>query len=417
MKRRFASAATSIILPLFASTASAQEAPAPARALSFEAALHLAEQHAPRMRLARSSVRAAEAYAVGAGVLMPVNPRLSADVRPPITGGQLHDMGFAVMGEVTFDVGGAPAARMREAARHVDRARASLVVDRLDARAVAWTAYVRTKAAELRLGEVRAARQLAQRVLEATKTRTDLGASGEIDQTTANLEVAQLGVAIEEAQRLLAARTMELRDALDLPPDAPILLTSDLGDPPPAPPDAVLAQRAQAARPELGELRTRVAVLDATDNRLGKEAFPRVGLYGGVDAAPVSPIFGFIGVSVELPVAQRNQGPRARVARERDLEETRLEIEGRRIGREVLAVRAAYESRRAELRVIADQAVPAAERTLSLVETGWRAGRFDVFRVTSAARDLARVRAQRLDALEGSWLERGALDRAVGGGL
>jgi outer membrane protein TolC len=59
--------------------------------------------------------------------------------------------------------------------------------------------------------------------------------------------------------------------------------------------------------------------------------------------------------------------------------------------------------------------VPAAERTLELVEQGWLAGRFDVFRVATAARDLVRVRAARLDALEMAWRARIALDRAAGG--
>jgi outer membrane protein TolC len=75
----------------------------------------------------------------------------------------------------------------------------------------------------------------------------------------------------------------------------------------------------------------------------------------------------------------------------------------------------AYEARRAELDVLEKTTVPAVERTMELVEVGWHAGRFDIFRVTAAARDVARVRAARLDALEGAWLARIALDRAAGG--
>ena len=116
-----------------------------------------------------------------------------------------------------------------------------------------------------------------------------------------------------------------------------------------------------------------------------------------------------------LPVAQRNQGPLAVNMRERESDQARLEIELRRIDREVAATRAAYESRRAELRALAEEAVPAAERNLLLIETGWRSGRFDIFRVTSAARDLVRMKAMRLDALEAAWVERIALERAAGG--
>ena len=93
----------------------------------------------------------------------------------------------------------------------------------------------------------------------------------------------------------------------------------------------------------------------------------------------------------------------------------RLEIEARRIVRDVFASRSAYESRREQLRILTEGALSNAERTLELVETGWRSGRFDIFRVTAAARDLARVRGLRLDLLEAVWMERIALDRAVGG--
>jgi outer membrane protein TolC len=61
--------------------------------------------------------------------------------------------------------------------------------------------------------------------------------------------------------------------------------------------------------------------------------------------------------------------------------------------------------------------MPAAERAFALIERGWKAGRFDVFRLTAAARDVVRVRAQHLDVLEAAWLARVELDRASGGGL
>jgi outer membrane protein, heavy metal efflux system len=410
------------MVPLFGL---AQAAPAraegrledPPPALSLDDALARAEARAAQVRAAEHGVLQARSRAVGAGVVVPVNPRISADVRPPITGGGWRDLGYGVSGEIAFEVGGAPGARRREAAAGVETARAGLAVVRREARARAWEAYVRAKAAEMRVGETRASEDLARRVLDAMRLRADLGASGDIDASTAALDVAQLAAAGESATRELGLRTMELREALDVPAASALVLTTALGDPPPAPAAASLVSRAAAARPELAELRSRRALLEATDERLAREALPRLGLYGGVDAAPLSPIFGVAGVSIDLPVAQRNQGPRARIASERALEIERLAIEERRIEREVIAASDAYASRRAELARLRDDALPAAERAFGLIETGWRAGRFDVFRLTAAARDVVRTRAQRLDALEGAWIERGALDRAAGGGL
>jgi cobalt-zinc-cadmium efflux system outer membrane protein len=394
----------------------AAEAQAPL-SLSLPDALERASQHAPDVVMGAHAVREARAHRVGAGIVMPVNPRLMVDARPPITGGTIPgDLGYGANLEMLFDVGGAPAARVREANRYAEVAEADLGAQRLRARAVAWAAYLRVRVAERRIEETQSLVASAQRILDASKQRGEAGAAGDIEQAIATGDLAQLQAAIDDAARQRDSRASELRDALDLDASQPLVLTTPLTDPPPAEETKDLVARALASRPELAQIRARIAHLDATSERLSREVFPRVGMYLGVDAAPVSPIFGVLGVSVELPVAQRNQGPRAIVEAARASETDRLDLLSRRIVREVTAARAAYEARRGELAILTSTALPAAERALTLVETGWLAGRFDVFRVATAARDVARARGLRLDALEAAWLERIALDRATGGG-
>lgn len=416
---RAARAATALIPFLLASSLVASFA-APARAeetaqLSLADALATAGDKAPDIVLARHSTREASALRVGAGLVMPANPRVQVDGRPPITGGTLADLGYSATIEAPFDLGGAPGARVREADRHVDLANAELAVARLRAKAMAFTAYVRAQVAGERIRATASSVEIARRIVAASKDRAELGAAGDIEQSLASSDAAQLEAQIVAATHERDLYLMDLREALDLPPDRGLVLTTPLTDPsPPLPADALVA-RALALRPELDVIEKRIALLDATDERLGKETFPRVGLYGGVDAAPVSPIFGFVGVSVELPFVQRNQGPRAVVRAARDAESSRLELLRSRIRRDVTSTRAALDARRAELDTLTERALPTAERTLTLVETGWRSGRFDIFRVTTAARDVARVRSLRLDALEAAWLDRIALDRATGG--
>jgi cobalt-zinc-cadmium efflux system outer membrane protein len=392
----------------------------PARAeaglsLSLPDAIVRAEARAPEVALARRRIGEAEALRVGAGVVMPVNPRVSVDVRPGLYRALPSDVGYGATADALFEVGGAPGAREREAERHVELANAELRLQRRDARAAVWTAYVRSLVAVERIRETRFAIGVAERVLGASRQRAQAGAAGDIEQSLAEAELAQLRATEDRVTRERAIGLMQIRDVLDLPADVPLTLSTPLQEPEAVPDAAALAKRALAIRGDLETIRRRVDVLVATEERLQREAFPRVGGYVGVDASPLSPMFGIVGLSVELPVAQRNQGPRARVAAHRATELDRLEIEARRIVREVYLVRTSYESRLVELRRLSAEALPAAERTLDLVETGWRAGRFDIFRLTSAARDLTRVREFRLDALEAAWLERIALDRAVGG--
>jgi cobalt-zinc-cadmium efflux system outer membrane protein len=383
--------------------------------LSLDEALERAARQSPQVLFAKRAVREAAARRVGAGTFLPANPRISGDARPPITGGTLRDLGWGASLEVPLDVFGTRGTRVREAERGESVAVAELGAVRSDARAETWAAYVRAKAASARLAETLALVAIAERIAGAARQRAAQGATGDIDQTMAESELAQLGAQATAARRQEAEHVAALRELLDLPPDAAIALTSELGDPPPPPREDELVARAVATRPELARTRARMDLLVATDERLAREVYPRIGAYVGLDAAPQSPIFGLVGLSVELPIAQRNQGPRAQVAEARAGESERLGLETRRVAREALAARAAYEARRAELSVLAGSAQPAAERTLQLVEIGWLAGKLDIFRVTAAARDVARVRGLRVDALEGAWLARGALDRAVGG--
>jgi cobalt-zinc-cadmium efflux system outer membrane protein len=395
------------------SRASAEERPR--LPLSLAEALSRATARAPDVVMAKHATREAGARRVGAGVILPSNPRVSVDARPLIRGGPLPDVGYAAILEAPFEVGGAPSARVREAERHAELSRAELALEQLRARVAAWTAYVRAQVADERIASTRAAADIAQRMVEASRQRADLGAAGDIEQSLASSDAAQIDAQITDAIRERDLHLMELRDVLDIPSEQPIELTTPLGEPDPPPTADALVARALASRPELAVVKKRIDLLDATEERLEKETFPRVGVYVGVDASPANPMFGMLGLSVELPVAQRNAGPRALVRAERDGESDRAELLARRIAREVAATRAAFDARRAELDTLTTRALPAAQRTLDLVETGWRSGRFDIFRVTAAARDVARVRSLRLDALEAAWMERIALERVAGG--
>jgi outer membrane protein TolC len=384
--------------------------------LSLQDALDRAATQAPEVIAARSAVREAEARRVGAGIVMPVNPRLSVDARPLATGGiSPRDTGYGVMLDLLFEPGGAPSARVREAEREAGVARADLALDRNEARYRAFAAYVRIQIAELRIAESRSALEVSSRVLAAAERRLAAGAANELEQASAELDVALLRTSEIGATRERDASLMDLRDVLDLGPKVSLELTSTLSDPPVLGDSGRYVEAALRRHPALAALSARGDFLSAHQTRLERELFPRMGLYGGVDAAPLSPVYGIIGLSMELPFAQRNQTQRAVAQRARETVALRLEIEGHRLARRVVAAYDAYEARRVELVTLVERAIPAAARTLSLAEAGWQAGRFDVFRLLTAARDALRVRAHRIDALEAVWMSYIELERAAGG--
>ena len=405
-----------LIAAFLAATAAAAEPSELVRPLSLRDALERADAHAPAVVRVMRGLGVARARRVGAGVVLPTNPRLSFEARPgfPVGAGAF---GYASTLDFLFEVGGAPAAREVEAERRTRVAARELAVERLQARADALVAYLRTSLAELRIAESNAVLAIGDRIHAASRLRAEAGASGDIEESLAETAVGELRAAVADALRQHEVHLSELRELLDLPATDALVLTTPLEEPNEVPPGDILVRRALASRPELDLIRERVLALEATDRRLARETFPKVGAYLGVDASPLSPMFVVAGVSIELPFAQRNQGPRAIAQAERAGELSQLELQGRRIARDVMAARAGYEARRTQFKGITEQALPAAERTLELVELGWRSGRFDLFRVTSAARDVGRVRGLRVDALEAAWVERVALERAVGGAL
>jgi cobalt-zinc-cadmium efflux system outer membrane protein len=384
-------------------------------ALSLPDAIRRAITQAPEVITAQNNIRQAEARRVGAGVIMPVNPRVSVDARSSIyNGGTIRDTGYGAMVDTLFDVGGAPGARITEAEREADVARADFVFDRAQARLRAFTAYVQTQIAELRIAEARSALEISRRVLAAAQRRVTAGAASDLEAASAELDVALLQASEASFIRERDAHLMDLRDVLDLGATVAVDLTSPVEEPPRLAEARVYVDRALQRHPTLAALHARVNQLDSTERRLEREVFPRVGVYAGVDAAPLSPVYGLLGLSVELPIAQRNQGPRAVTARTREGVSTRLELEARRLSRQVVAAWNAYEARRQELERITQSAMPAAARTLSFAEAGWQAGRFDLFRLLTAARDALRLRANRIDVLEAAWIARIELERAVG---
>lgn len=391
---------------------------AAAQQWTLEAVLERARSAAPEVQLAARLVAEAEASRVGQGVPL-TNPRLFGDYRrlaveqPGTPTDPLNGYNLGIDGLV--EVSGASFSRLAEASRRVDVAQAELAAERTRAAARAWLAWVEAQLSERRVNSAREAVELQERVELASRERLRAGVAGEPDVTTVAVELASVRIELEEAQRRRDAAHLVLKQVLDLPPDAKLELPRATLEPGPVPEEAALVARALDKRPELAALRARLELLSATDSRLLREAIPRVGFNLGLDAAPASPVFGFVGLAIELPVAQRNQGPRAVTAAQKETERARLETELRRVAREVALARNNYASRVRAHGLLERDALPNARRTQVLVEEGWRAGRFDVFRLTAATRELLRVRREHLETLLAAWGDFIELERASGG--
>lgn len=389
---------------------------AAASPLSLASAIERAATNAPEVRLAARALDEAEAGRVGAGVPLPTNPRLFADYRRLASGPAQEPInGYNLGIDGTLEVSGAGFSRVEEVDRRVALARSELITTQSIAKVRAWLAFVEVQAARERVTMLEEALATATRVENASKERQKNGVVGEPDVVAAALERSSVRLQLDDAERLRHQAHAQLRAVLDLDPDVPLELEGTLEEPGDVAPEGELVSRALDKRPELAIVKARLSLLETTDVRLAREALPRLSWNLGFDAAPASPVFGFAGLGVELPVAQRNQGPRAIARAQLETERERLETELRRVRRDVATSRRSYAVRLRQLQLLRTEVIPSAQRSEDLVEEGWKAGRFDIFRLTSATRELNRVRRERLETLLAAWSDYVELQRASGG--
>ncbi|MEO6601189.1 MAG: hypothetical protein ABIQ16_15025, partial [Polyangiaceae bacterium] len=110
MKSRFKSALASLLCTSVIATVALIAAPSAQAAtplsLSLQEALSRAKATGPEVTRARYALREADAKRVGAGLVVPGNPRLQVEARPLVSGGSGR-MGYSASLDLPFDLGGA----------------------------------------------------------------------------------------------------------------------------------------------------------------------------------------------------------------------------------------------------------------------------------------------------------------------
>jgi len=393
-----------VALPVALATATPE---ARAVELSLEQAMEYAAQRAPQVRIAESTLLEAKASRAGAGVVLPANPRLFAEGRAASGAA-----GFLASLEAPFELFGAPGARVAEADGRAGAAQAELDLERYLVRYLAYELYVELRMTTLRLAESQSAIEIATRVVEASQRLVETGASSEIDLAVATASLAEFRAGREALLAREQETVLPLRELLGLAPGTPVVLTTALD----APASCVVETSTEGGHPALRAIQAQLALGQRSLDRLEREVNPRLSFLVAVDKAPNSDTYGALGVGVELPFAQRNEGPRAVTTAQLATDQTRLDLTLQRLRRELEARRAACEARKREADLLGGVALPQARKALQLVEAGWRAGKFDVFRVNTAARDVVRLGQQRIDVLDLGWKEHVAIQRLSAGG-
>ena len=377
VKRSYLTAALALVIaqPLLAAAQTATDVPADDRrpradeavvGLYFDPAGGVTADEAVARALAsngellalREEVEAARALVRQASFR--ANPRLDVSGSKAVT---TPDNQLMVEGMLPLELGGRRAARVRVAGREVE-VREAMLADR--ERMLA--ADVRAKFGEalasvLKLGVTEDLLDNSQRGYRLVVARVLEGRTAPLEQNQVLVEVNRLR-SMREAERGKAeVALLELRNLMGAEPSEPLRLRGDFdGLIDPLPPAADATARALDSRPDILAARAAEALAESrveearaagradAEVRAGYQRMRSGYMLNGIDErgrlAPIDDTFHSVtfGVSVTLPVRDRNAGAVEAAAAEMEAAKRRREFLELTVRREVAAAYAAYEA-------------------------------------------------------------------------
>lgn len=262
-------------------------------------------------------------------------------------------------------------------------------------------AYFAAVAARERLDSRRELGALSERVLGAARAQVEAGAATEPDRLRAEVVLEQAQIGLAEAELAYGAALRALGAAMGLGGPVGLPLATGLD-----------------AAPELGGLEELTASALANNGRvalasIGVERARLAHALARAEATPdliasVGPRYSDpdgettvdVGLGVEIPLFDRNQGAIRAAVGERLASAARLQGVRLDVAAEVGEAWAAYEASRVAATRYRERLLPRAERTLELTRQAYERGKADYLRLLDAQQVVVESRVAYVDALE-----------------
>jgi cobalt-zinc-cadmium efflux system outer membrane protein len=357
------------------------------------------------------------------------NPMLELGVQESVTG---PDNNLMVSLTLPLDLGGRQAGRVGVAGRDLELKRAQVAEQERQLRAA-----VRMKAGEILAAQrtLRFTEELLQvnhEALSLLRARVIRGAAPQLEENLLHVEVNRLDASRRLLQSQVEVLTLQLKNLAGLPPVAPLLLSGDLHQAP-LPPDLQEAlARALTGRPDLIMARAMVGMAEATilkERAEGRwDASINVGYmrqnFGydlrGVtehgELQPIQEVFHYVGggVTVMLPLRNRNQGNIAAAMAEATAAERRLAFVTLTIRQEVTAVLNRYEAAQRALEIYTQGVRELARQNLAVVRKAYELGRTSLLDLIAEQRRYIDVETGYTEVLKQVYDATVDIERAIG---
>lgn len=379
-----------------------------AASLTLQKAVALALEGNPDLTVAKREIEATEGQVLQ-GQVRP-NPELaySLEDQRTQTGTQSVQINLPV------ELGGKRAARIAAAERGRDIAMEDLNVRRIEIRAAVVAAFFDTLAAQERAALALDSVDLAVKATDVVAKRVAAGKVSPVEESKAR--VAEAGVRIELAQAQSEQRSARGRLASLLGTNPPrFTLVAGNVEALPVVPSFDSVQQRLSASPTLRraqlEVERRRSLVDVERSKRTPDVTFSLGVKRPNELQRDQLLFG---VSVPLPLFDRNQGNLLEALKREDKAQDELQALNLRVGTEVLQARERLDSIRGEVDVLQRDVLPGAKSAYIATTIGFENGKFNFLEVLDAQRTYFAAKSQYLKALAEAHRAAADIDRVLG---
>lgn len=398
-----------LLLPLGLAAALLSPVPLLAQTtLTLEQALEQATSRNPAIAAASKEVEATEGAIRQAGVWR--NPEISAIVED--TRRETRTTTTTV--SFPLELGAKRAARVTAAERARDVARAELASTRAELRsrviAACFAVVVAQERAKLATSSVETATRAAHAVgkrVAAGKVSPVEEARARVDQANAQLESAEAAAELQTTRFALAAQLGDSEPKFDTVAADPAVM-------PERPAFAELMARLEAS-PALAasrlEVERRRALVDVERTKASPDVTLSVGAKRDNELGRTQAV---IGVSIPLPLFDRNHGAVLEASRRTDKASDELHAARLRLAAELQEAANRLAVSTTSLQTLQGTVLPSAQLAYDAAGQGFEAGKFGFLEVLDAQRSLLQARSRYLNTLAAAYQAAAVIDRIVG---
>lgn len=396
-----------VLFALFFNPALAR-ATEPTASLTLKTALELALGANPELSAAARELEAVDAMVSQARLFH--NPEISALIEDTRSATRTTTLQLKQL----IELGGKHGARIEAAEHGRDTASVELDAKRAEIRAAVMAAFFDVLVSQERLRLAQASVELAQRATNATTRRVTAGKVSPVEETKARVAEAGVRLELTLASSDLAAARKRLAATWGNP--IPRFERAE-GDPEALPPLPVLADlnTRLAASPAIlrarAEVDRRLALVHLERSQRTPDVTISLGARRNEELGLNQAI---LGVSIPLPIFDRNQGNVLEALRRTDKARDELSVVQIRLSNELALAHEGLNTARQEVESLQRDILPGAQSAYDAATQGFEMGKFSFLEVLDAQRVSFQAKSQYLRALSAAHRSAAEIERILG---